>query len=922
MKLLTNIYIDTSTDLEGEAIYERLELFDFETVELTSSLQDVRDIGSVFTDFSQQFNIPASQANNKILKHFYDLYLTNGYDARVKRKAFISLNGITFREGYIRLSEAVLSNGQPKSYSITFFGQMVTLKDILGDDELKTLNSLANYNHEYSIDKVYSGFKVGLGLDGNNDVVESTDRDIIYPSISVENKWFYDTSGTAGSETPFNQGISKNIWVNTDSTGAKGIDYSELKPAIKVKKILEAIEYKYSSIDFSDDFFARTDFNNLYMLLHNKKGSLTNSTSGLSNERTFWLGTGSQGDYTLDAGGVANLLPIETNSFPVPVHVSVSRTANVYVDITALTSIGSGSYTVEILDGDNNVLASGSYSDTSLHTLFFSLATSSTKLWSLRTRITSNGELQTFNLDTRLIIAQERIDEDGYGESIVVTDYYTATYSSKQGTMVEEIVVYAQLPKITIVDFLKGLFKTFNLTAYVENGVIVVKTLNQFYFEGVDIDLSDELDISEVGVKRSELFSNIAFKYSKPTTFGMVNQNEILQDDFGNLEFQSEPNGRSGNLVFDGGKYEVKLPFEKLFYERLSDEADLTLTPFSHGWLVDKDQNAALTKPVLFFNIPTTVGSSTYKIGFKGKAEYVTQFNRASNATSNNSQSLNFGEEIDEYTGISVVHSLFDLFYRDYISSLFDKTSRIVKYTAILKLKTLLSYKMNNKVLVNGLAYRINTIKTNLTSGKSEVELISDFNITSAILSQDATPPSVPTNLAIASSQSNSLNISWTASTDNVAVTGYEVYVDNVLKATVGNITAYEILALAGGADYDIQLLAFDDAINKSAKTAIVVGATTAGADTTPPNAVTDLSATLIEQDAITVSWTTPFDNVGVTGYDVDLDQSFHASIGNVTTYQFTGLSDNTTYRIALKAKDLAGNISTISNIIDVQIGQ
>ena len=921
MKLLTNIYIDTSTDLEGDAIYERLELFDFETIELTSSLQDVRDIGSVFTDFSQQFNIPASQANNKILKHFYDLYLTNGYDSRVKRKAFISLNGITFREGYIRLSEAVLSNGQPKSYSITFFGQMVTLKDILGDDELKELNSLANYNHEYSIDKVYSGFKVGLGLDINNDVIESTNRDLIYPSISVENKWFYDTSGTAGAEIEFNQGLSKNLWVDTDSTGAKGIDYSELKPAIKVKKILEAIEYKYASIDFSDDFFSRAEFNNLYMLLHNKKGSLTNSTSGLSNERTFWLGTGVQGDYTL-ASGTAGLLPIETNSFPVPLHVSVSRTANVSVDITALTATGSGSYTVDVLDSDNNILASGSYSDTSLHTLSFVLATNNTKFWGIRTRITSNGELTEFTLDTRLIIAQERIDEDYYGESVKVTDYYTATYSSKQGTMVEEIVVYAQLPKITIVDFLKGLFKTFNLTAYVENGVIVVKTLNQFYFEGVDIDLSDELDISEVGIKRSELFSNIAFKYSKPTTFGVVNQNEVLQMDFGNLEFQTEPNGRSGNLVFDGGKYEVKLPFEKLFYERLSDEADLSLTPFSHGWLVDKDQNATATKPVLFFNIPTTVDDSTYKIGFKGKAEYVTQFNRASNATDDNSQSLNFGEEIDEYTGISVTHSLFDLFYRDYISSLFDKTSRIVKYTAILKLKTLLSYKMNNKVFVNGLAYRINTIKTNLTSGKSEVELISDFDITSAILSQDATPPSVPTNLAIVSSQSNSLNISWTASTDNVGVTGYEIYSDGVLRFTVGLLTSYEVTGLVGGTAYDIQLLAIDDAGNKSAKTSIVVGTTSAGVDTTPPNAITNLSATMIDNTSINVSWTTPFDNVGVTGYDIDLNQSSYGSIGNVTSYYFTGLTSSTTYRIALFAKDLAGNISNISNIIDVTTNQ
>ena len=153
MKLITNIYIDTALFTDEEPVYERLELFDFESIEITSSIQNVRDIGSIFTDFTQQFTIPASKTNNRILKHFYNLYLTNGYDARVKRLGFININGIPFRNGYIRLSEANIRNGKPFSYSITFFGAIVNLKDILGDDELKDLSSLGEYDHDYTLDR-------------------------------------------------------------------------------------------------------------------------------------------------------------------------------------------------------------------------------------------------------------------------------------------------------------------------------------------------------------------------------------------------------------------------------------------------------------------------------------------------------------------------------------------------------------------------------------------------------------------------------------------------------------------------------------------------------------------------------------------------------------------------------------------------
>jgi hypothetical protein len=285
---------------------------------------------------------------------------------------------------------------------------------------------------------------------------------------------------------------------------------------------------------------------------------------------------------------------------------------------------------------------------------------------------------------------------------------------------------------------------------------------------------------------------------------------------------------------------------------------------------------------------------------------------------------LHFGKEEDEFTAHSIENSLFKLYYSDYINNLFEKTSRIVTYNTILKLSTLLKYELNDLITVNGKEYRINNIKTNLTNGKSEVELLTNFEVVSPVLDTDTTPPTTPTNLAIVSTQANSINISWTASTDNDAVEGYEVYVDDVLNFRGVTSTTYEVLNLVGGTTYDIKVLAYDSDDNKSNFSNEVTGTTIAGADTTPPNAVTDLSSPPLdnEQSTLTMTWTKPFDNVGVVGYDIHLNQSYYASVGDVTIYSIAGLNTNTTYRIAIYAKDLAGNVSGISNVVDTEVQQ
>ena len=126
---------------------QRVEIFDDESVSLTQTIQDVRDISKVFTDFSKPFRLPASKENNKIFKHYYRFNIATGtsFDARKKVSARIELNTIPFREGKLRLDGVDIENNKPKAYKVTFFGNTVTLKDVFKDDEINTLNWLNNF---------------------------------------------------------------------------------------------------------------------------------------------------------------------------------------------------------------------------------------------------------------------------------------------------------------------------------------------------------------------------------------------------------------------------------------------------------------------------------------------------------------------------------------------------------------------------------------------------------------------------------------------------------------------------------------------------------------------------------------------------------------------------------------------------------
>ena len=121
---------------------ERAEMSDFEGVTITDTIKDVRDVNKVFTEYSQTFSLPASKTNNKIFKHYYNSDIINGFDARIRVPAKLQLNSIPFKEGYIKLEGVDLRNNAAHTYRITFFGNTISLKNLLGEDLVSSLGSV------------------------------------------------------------------------------------------------------------------------------------------------------------------------------------------------------------------------------------------------------------------------------------------------------------------------------------------------------------------------------------------------------------------------------------------------------------------------------------------------------------------------------------------------------------------------------------------------------------------------------------------------------------------------------------------------------------------------------------------------------------------------------------------------------------
>ena len=183
---------------------------------------------------------------------------------------------------------------------------------------------------------------------------------------------------------------------------------------------------------------------------------------------------------------------------------------------------------------------------------------------------------------------------------------------------------------------------------------------------------------------------------------------------------------------------------------------------------------------------------------------------------------------------------------------------------------------------------------------------------------QDVQAPTAPTGLVASNVTGTSATISWTASSDDVAVTGYDVY-RGATKVGSSTTTSFSDTGLTPGTAYSYTVRAKDAAGNVSAPSSALTVTTTnvPTQDTQAPTVPTGLTAGTVTETSVALSWTASTDNVKVTGYDVYRGTT---KVGSTTgtTYTDTGLTAATAYSYAVRAKDAAGNVSAPSSALAV----
>jgi chitodextrinase len=176
----------------------------------------------------------------------------------------------------------------------------------------------------------------------------------------------------------------------------------------------------------------------------------------------------------------------------------------------------------------------------------------------------------------------------------------------------------------------------------------------------------------------------------------------------------------------------------------------------------------------------------------------------------------------------------------------------------------------------------------------------------------DLSPPTVPTAIRLAASTETSVVLSWQASSDNIGVVGYGLYVGGFRVASTSEPAA-TLSGLSCGRSYDVGIDAVDAAGNRSARTSSYFSTSPCPADKTAPSQPNNLGVGAATTTSVTLSWSASTDNTGVSGYGLYRD-STRVDTTTQTSATFSGLTCGTTYQLGVDAVDAAGNRSAVAS--------
>lgn len=656
---------------------ERLDTFGKdENITVTTAVQDVKDISKIRGDFSQSFTVPASKRNNRLFKHYYNADINNGFDARVRQTATIDVDTLDFKRGKIELVDVGIKENQIQYYKIVFYGNTVKVKDLIGEDKMVELDWLDNFNHDYTSANVLTGLT--NGLDFTVDGITYADA-VIYPLISYRRQYLY--SSDSGDTTNTDKLVNIRFHNGQQQHGVK---FGELRPAIKVSLIIKAITEKYG-LNFTGNFFESTNFTELYVNVNNRKDDLSNGLLVYENVSGTQASISNVNDRYVYQTTITPKAGFEDT--PYKVRLTVNGVVRLETELAAWgtkTFVGSRKFFTNDYEAKAEMITQSDFD---------------------------------FDATTQL-----NYTYNSSGNTLVFSNSYT-NQSINLDTIIKTL-----FKDVTVYNFLTSILKMFNLVVVPDGDDLFVDDLQNWYTTGRVYDISQYVDTTQNKVSRGKILNQIDFKFkeSKQVLADFYYQQNNIY--YGNLEEKLYTDETQTELL-SGEKLDVETIFEQPIFERLIDLNTNAQTTIQYGLIADEEINSYVSEPFLMYAQNVSVLSNPIGYGNGTYQEINTSVFMPSHSIEIDTESfnINFNAVSNEYTAQVFDETIYNTYWSDYITDIFSIKRRVYNYTAILPNFLLSVLKANDRLVINGQRFLINTIKSNIVNRKDTLELINDI---------------------------------------------------------------------------------------------------------------------------------------------------------------------------------------------------
>lgn len=663
---------DVQLYIEGQ----RVELFEDESIQITSSIQNVQDLSKTYTDFSQGFTVPASPYNNAIFEHWYQSDVNATTDPNLRKDGFLEIELTTFRKGKVQLEGAVITNNKPSAYKLTFYGEGITLKDLFGEDLLSDLD-YSSLSHNYNSAEVKARIE-----DGTNAY------DVKYPLITSNRIWEYQSTSV---DVPLPNWLTSTSTNNDIHTNAGGINKDELFPAVRVSKIFDFIESKYG-INFNGAFLGDERFTKLFLWFKNKERFIALSES-IDVDFTTVTPTFTTYDLTSAVNTTDNTIHVEYIA-----GVSLHRIA---VDVT---SVSSGSnYYIDVYQNGNlfNTIQGSSVNSYDLD--FVSNVVGLDVIYDFKIRTQGSNNI-ALSVDYRVFY---------FSGLSFLQDYVTIACSNV--ITVANINLSANAPQMKVADFVKGIMQQFNMTIYsLAENQYWLEPLDDWYSKGAVVDITQYTDVDSIEHNRMPLYKKIGLNFQESECFLNKYFSQTFNRNYGDTTYQYN---------YDEGEFKLEVPFENLLQTKFNGTQELQL-----GYSLNSEFAPYIPKPVLLYQYTNKTTDFKFAIDSGGHSTITTYTPFGQDLKYNGYDiTLNFSPETSTLLEIPIQETGFSQYYFSYLYNLYNLKQRLVNVKTNLPTSLLTELQLNDRLVIRDKRYIINEMQSNLTTGDVNLQLLLDF---------------------------------------------------------------------------------------------------------------------------------------------------------------------------------------------------